>query len=110
VSPQHGVTEFLSVFDSDRSIYYDIETDLFITLDEGGNIRGVNPAFERVLGYREQDVIDKSLILFIDLQTMKQGVQRFNFLKRGGGDVVCQIVAWKYKHQQHYAIFRRCSA
>ena len=107
MSPRRGVTEFLEVFDSDKSIFFDIETDLLITLDDGGNIVRVNPAFERMLGYRECEVIDKSLILILDLQTMRQGEQKFNFLKRGGGEVACRIVAWKYKNRQHYAIFRR---
>ncbi len=105
---KHGVTEFLEVFESDRSVFYDIETDLLVTLNEGGDIIGVNPAFERVLGYREADVIDKSLILILSMPIASWNTPQIRFLKRGGGEVICQIVAWRYKWHQHYAIFRRC--
>lgn len=79
-----------------------------ITLNDGGDIIAVNPAFTKILGYAESDIINTSLITLLDLPMMKQGEQKFKFLKRGGGIVTCQIVAWKYKYQQHYAIFRRC--
>lgn len=88
-------------------MFFDLETDLLVTLDEGGNILRVNPAFEKVLGYREAEVIDKSLILILSLPILDWKTPQIRFLKRGGGEVVCKIVAWKYKNKQHYAIFRR---
>jgi PAS domain S-box-containing protein len=105
---KHGVTEFLEVFESDKSIFFDIETDLLVTLDEGGNILRVNPAFTRILGFSETDVMNQSLILFLSIPSLHLDTPQITFLKKGGGEVNCRIVAWKYKHHQHYAIFRRC--
>lgn len=108
MSQRRGVTDFLSVFESDKSIFFDIETDLLITLDDGGNINAINPAFERVLGYKRNDVIGRSLILYISMQSLNASPPRLCFLVRGGGEIVFSIAAWKYRNHQHYIIFRRC--
>lgn len=107
--PKHGVTEFLQVFESDKSIFFDIETDLMITLDGGGNVRRVNPAFERVLGYTERDVMGISLVTIISMRDIEIYAPLFVFLKKGGGLVTCQVVAWRTRNSQHYAIFRKVS-
>ncbi len=103
---KHGVTEFLEVFESDKSIFFDLETDLLLTLDDGGNIIDVNPAFEKILGYTERDVIGQSLIILISMKDL-DATKQFHFLKRGGGEVLYRVEAWRNRNHWHYAIFRR---
>lgn len=103
---KHGVTEWLQVFEDDRSIFFDLETDLLVAMDEGGNISDVNPAFEKVLGYSKSDVMGKSLIMFIASEDLSKTAPLLCFLRRGGGQVICQIIKWSYKKYHHYAIFR----
>ena len=105
---KHGVTEFLDVFQSDGTIFFDVETDLLVKLDGGGNIMRVNPAFEKELGYSERDVIGKNLIEIAAMRDLdKLDPKAFRLLHKGGGEVIVRVEAWKYHRYCHYAIFRK---
>ena len=64
---KHGVTDFLRIFEDVGTTFFDIETDLLVTLDEQGNISRTNPAFQRVLGYHEADVFGVALIRLVNV-------------------------------------------
>lgn len=105
--PRRGVTDFLSVFQSDGSIFFDVETDLLIKLDGGGNIMRVNPAFEKTLGYSEFDVIGKNLIEIAAMRDLsKLDPKAFRLLKKGGGELIVKVETWKYHNYCHYAVLR----
>lgn len=105
---KRGVTDFLEVFEGDSTIFFDIETDILVKLDGGGNILRVNPAFERVLGYSERDVIGKSLIEISAMHDLDQlDPKAFRLLRKNGGEVIVKVEKWKYHKYCHYAIFRR---
>lgn len=103
---KHGVTEFLSIFQGTGATFSDLEPDLLVVLDRNGAIKWVNPAFEKATGYTEYESIGRSLSFCISMTDLENMSPRFHFLKKGGGTVKCETVAWRYRNQQHYAIFR----
>jgi PAS domain S-box-containing protein len=108
VGKRRGVTDFLSVFQSDGAVFFDLETDILVKLNEYGNIVRVNPAFEKILGYSELEVIGKSLIEIASMRDLDQiDPKALRLLRKGGGEVVVKVEDWRYRKPYHYAIFRR---
>lgn len=104
-SKRRGVTDFLNIFKSVGATFFDIETDLLIVLDEVGNIKRVNPAFQRELGRPEHSILHCELIRLIhedDLATFIRSFdttlkpQPFRLLKREGGEVAVRLISFKF--------------
>ncbi len=116
---KHGVTEFLSVFNDVGIIFFDIESDLLVVLDEQGNIDRVNQAFERVLSLAEPDVLGESIIKLILIDDWSKFLNSFDDLKRGkafhllhkdAGLIKVQLVSYRFKRtdlgQRGYLVLR----
>lgn len=116
---KRGVTEFLRILTSDESTIVDLETDLCIVLDDGGNILRVNQAFERLLGRDEATVIRHGLIDFIhpdDLAAFlhsfdpARNIPSFRMLKFGHGELLVKLMPFKFRRvdgeQRGYIILR----
>lgn len=112
---KRGVTEYLQVFSDWRIAAFDLESDLIIGLDGDGNIQVVNPAFERVLGYREASVLHKPLIHFVSIRDLSRFIRifydrdkesRFNLLHCWTGEVTMQLVDYAFKPDWGLVILR----
>lgn len=117
--PKHGVTEFLNTLDSDFGILARIETDLWITVDESGNITRANPAFEKALGRPESEVLGHHFIIYIHPRDLEIFLHTFfeplpskifNFMRAGHGLYVVRLVAYHFEPtptgQRGFFIFR----
>ena len=109
---QHGVTEFLRTFSGDNQIFFDQELDLLIVLDANGNIKRVNPAFERVLGRAEAEVLGVPIVGLVHLADMAKSMHSFSLiksvypfrlLKKGSGAVLVELLAFKFKRMENDA-------
>ena len=97
---KHGVTEFLQIFESIGRQFFDLETDLLIVLDETGAIERVNPAFERITGYAESDVLRVPIIKIIDNRDWSKFLNSFSVknpepfrvLKKNSGTVEVRLI------------------
>jgi PAS domain-containing protein len=94
VSKRRGVTDFLSIFQDDRSIFFDAETDILIVLNDAGAIERVNPAFERLLNRPEASVLNLLLTHFMRIDN--QATDPIRFLKWGGGEIGVQLIAYRF--------------
>lgn len=111
---KRGVTEFLSAFQDVGITFFDIETDLLIVLDDRGNIARVNPAWERVTGYAESDVIGHGIAQFVSLDDLavflrsfsEKHPRPFRLLHHGGGTVACRLVAARFRAGRGYLVLR----
>lgn len=103
---RRGVTEYLVAFSDFGITAFDIETDLIIGLDKDGYIKRVNPAFERILGYRENSIINTMLIQYVSMNELavfiriffdKDQVTIFHLLHSWTGLVAVRLVDYKFK-------------
>lgn len=111
---KHGVTEFLQTFQDVGITFFDLETDLLVMLDDRGNIARVNPAWERVTGYAESDVIGHGIVQFVSIDDLavfmrsfsEKHSKPFRLLHYGGGVVVCRLVAARFRAGRGYLVLR----
>ncbi len=111
---QPGVTEFLRAFEDVGQQFFDLERDFLIVLDEHGNIARVNPAFERQLGYAEQDVLGRGLMHIIRVDDWAMFLRTFTsanppairLLCKAHGEVGVRMIAFRFKAQRGYLVFR----
>ena len=110
MTPQHGVTEFLRTFSGETQIFFDAELDLLIVLDANGNVKRVNPAFERVLGRDESEVLGVPIVGLVHLVDMAKfmhsfslikSVYPFRLLKKSSGAVLVELIAFKFKRMDN---------
>ncbi len=103
---KRGVTDFLRAFEDAGTIFFDAETDLLVVLDECGNVSRVNPAFEKVLGYEESQILHQEIIRFIYLDDLASFIRSFDtalkpaavrMLKRERGEVRVKLIAYRFK-------------
>lgn len=103
---RRGVTEYLQVFSDWRISAFDRETDLIIGLDGDGNIAVVNPAFQKVLGYREANVLHKPIVHFVSIRDLSKfirifydndGETSFRLLHAWTGEVSVRLVDRSFK-------------
>lgn len=113
---RHGVTEFLHIFEDVGATFFDIESDVLVVLDAQGNIERTNPAFERVIGYAESDVLGSELVHLVDTNDLAVFIKSFNWLpqpepfrmlRRGGGKVSMRLVAARFRGQRGYLVLRQ---
>lgn len=106
---RRGVTEFLQAFQDFGVTFFDLETDLLVTLAGNGSISRVNPAFERVLGYREPDILGSPLIQYVDITDMASFIrafynrdtdQPFRLLHRWTGVITVRLVAYRFREER----------
>ncbi len=106
MAKRHGVTEFLTVFSDIGTMFFDLERDLLVVLDEVGNISRVNPAFERLLERPEASVLGQELIRYVALDDLAKFIRSFDttqtattvrLLKRGQGEVAVTLIAYKFR-------------
>lgn len=94
---RRGVTDFLSVFQSDSQIFFDAETDLLICLDDHGCFLRVNPAFEKCLGYTESSMLGKPITAIMNPDDMHSTTNMPRLLHRGSGLVTVTLIDYRYK-------------
>jgi PAS domain S-box-containing protein len=83
-------------------------------LDEHGNLDRVNPAFERVLGYAESDVIGKGLMHIVRVDDWAAFLRTFTavepapvrLVRKGSGEVGVRMIAFRFKNQRGYLVLR----
>jgi PAS domain S-box-containing protein len=104
--PKHGVTEFLATFQDVGTTFFDIERDLLIVLDHDGNVERVNPAFEKVLGRTESEVLGQAIIRLVVMEDWAQFMHSFDYitraatfrlLHRDAGLVNVRLIAYRFK-------------
>ena len=112
---KHSVTEFLDAFRDYRVAAFDLETDLIIGLDKDGNIAVVNPAFEKVLGYREENMLHKPIVHFVSIHDLSKFIRifydrdyrtPFDLLHCWSGVVTVRLVAYQFAPMKGVVIFR----
>lgn len=111
---RRGVTEFLNVFQDVGTTFFDIESDLLVVLDGQGNIERVNPAFERMLGYSESDVLGMAIIRLVKMDDWAAFLRTFTstnpapvrLLCKGQGEIGVRLVACRFKTQRGYIALR----
>jgi PAS domain-containing protein len=112
---KRGVTEFLRAFEDVGQTFFDIESDLLIVLNEHGNIERVNPAFERALERKEAEVLGLGMMRLICIDDWATFLRSFTspdpppvrILKREQGEIVCRMIAFRFKNQRGFLAFRR---
>ncbi len=112
---RHGVTEFLRAFEDVGATFFDLETDILITLDEKGNIKRVNPSFERLLNRRERDVIGLGMMHLIRVDDWATFLRNFTsvnpppirLLKAEHGEIAVRLIAFRFKAQVGYLVLRK---
>lgn len=115
---RRGVTEFLSVFQDVGATFYDLETDLLITLDEQGGVERINAAFERTLGYREANIRGHALIEFVVVADMAKFIrsfseefpQPFRMLHSWTGIVTVRLIKCRFRNGRGFVILREVKA
>ena len=111
MSKRRGVTEFLTVFQSDSQIFFDAESDLLICLDANGCILRVNPAFERILGYSEASVLGTPISNLMLADDLKSTSNMPRLLHKGAGLVTVSMIDYRYKNtdagKRWYLILRQ---
>ena len=112
---RHGVTDFLVIFQDVASTFFDLETDLLVTLDEDGNISRVNPAFQKLLGYHEADVFGLALIRLVDVNDWAKFIKAFNsheaqpfrLLCSVSGEITVRLIAARFRNGKGYLVLRK---
>lgn len=103
---KRGVTDFLNTLESDSQILFEAEPDIMIVLDAQGNIKRVNPAFERALNRHEHEVLGLPIVALVHIQDMarfirafstESGAGPFRMLRRNSGAVEMVLVAFKFR-------------
>ncbi len=98
---KRGVTTFLKAFNTNAQKFYEMSTDILITLDARGNIIEVNPAFETELGRAKHEVINTPIVYLIHEMDMAKfirscsiinGRQPFRLLKKKNGCVEVDMI------------------
>lgn len=115
MAKRHGVTEFLRVFEDVGATFFDIETDLLIVLDGQGNIERVNPAFERITGYSESDVLGQGIIRLVKMEDWAVFLRTFTavtpapfrMLRKFEGEIAVRLMACRFKQQRGFIVLRR---
>ena len=113
-----GLTTFLHAFEDVGTTFFDIECDLLIVLDEHGNIERVNPAFERLLGRKESEVLGQGMMHLVRIDDWATFLRSFTspdpppvrLLKREQGEIVVRMIAFRFKGQRGFLAFRRMRA
>ena len=72
-----GVTQYLKVFSSIVSTFFDLEVDLLIVLDEHGDILRVNPAFIKTLRRREAEVLHQGIARYVAEEDLAKFLHAF---------------------------------
>ena len=108
----------MRVFEDVGATFFDIETDLLIVLDENGDIERVNPAFTRVLGYSESEVLRVQLLrlipsndwsAFLNAFTAPQP-KAFRVMCKEQGEVTVRLVAVRFRAMRGFIVLRRVIA
>jgi PAS domain-containing protein len=115
VSKRRGVTDYLDVFQSIGTMFFDLETDLLIVLDEQGNIDRVNPMFERLLGRMEIEVLGMAIIRLVHVDDLAKFLKSFTqlqpepirLLRHPDGEIAVRFIACRFKAQRGFIILRR---
>ena len=115
-----GVTKYLTILDSDHAVLFDLEPHLLVVLDKAGNIVRVNRAFEDVVGYTRYQIcgVGVGLSRFIVMDDIIRFIRSFDhpgenqanmfrFSHHGGGETVCCLIRWQYRHGRSYMVMRR---
>lgn len=100
---KRGVTEFLNVFEGIGATFYDISPDALIVLSDKGIVERVNPAFEKMTGYAEQDVTGKMITQIITFDGRDDPIR---LLHRGDGEIKCRVVASRFRGDKVYLVLR----
>lgn len=87
---------------------------MLIVLDDHGDIARVNPAFERVTGYAESDIIGHGIAQFVSIDDLAVFLRSFSekhpppfrLLHLGGGVVGCRLVAARFRAGRGYLVLR----
>jgi PAS domain S-box-containing protein len=112
---KHGVTEFLRVFEDTTTVFFNIETDLLVVLDENGDINRVNPAFTRNLGYEETDVLRMPIIRLVRSEDWSAFLNAFTapepkpfrMLHQGEGEITVRLIAVRFKSGRGFIVLRK---
>lgn len=112
---RHGVTEFLSVFHDVGRVFFDLETDLLVVLNERGEIYDCNPAVERELNRPRSSVLGVPLARFIDDGDLLEFIQEFykpqnrlfRLLRRESDDIRVRLIASRSQDEFGYIVLRR---
>jgi len=115
VPRDRGVTAFLRAFEDVGRTFFDIESDLFIVLDEHGNIERVNPAFERALDRKEAEVLGLGMIRLICIDDWAMFLRSFTspnpppvrLLRKESGEIAVRMIAFRFKGQRGFLAFRQ---
>jgi PAS domain-containing protein len=116
---KHGVTEFLQTFQDVGTTFFDIERDYLIVLDGEGNIKRVNPAFEKGLKRDESSVLKQGIIRLVLMDDWAKFMHSFDpiqhetifrMLRAEQGVVSVRLIAYRFRRvgeEQHgYLILR----
>src|SRR5512139_930436 len=96
-------------------MFFDLETDLLVTLDENGNISRVNLAFQQVLGYYEADVFGVGFIRLVDVDDWAKFIRAFNtpesqpfrLLHNVSGEISVRLIAARFRNGKGYLVLRK---
>lgn len=98
---QRGVTDFLRILESDKSIFSDMETDLWVKLDTHGEICWVNRSFEKRLDRKLIEMIGRPLIVIVYADDIVKFIKAFynpkksepfRLLHKGYGVVTVKLI------------------
>jgi PAS domain S-box-containing protein len=71
IQERKHAAEALRLSEQRFQIFAESATDAIISIDEEGKIFYLNPEFEKIFGYRIQEIIGKSITFLIDTQEMQ---------------------------------------
>ncbi len=106
MTTRRGVTQFLKVFEGDSQIFFDAEIDLLIVLDAQGNIKRVNPSFERTLHRPEREVLGLPIVALVHVDDMAKFIRSFSLMTstypfrllcKDAGSVLVDLMAFRFR-------------
>lgn len=109
MATKRGVTDFLRAFENTGAVFFDLEVDILIELDEQGNVSRVNDAFERELARTQASVVRCELIRLIHEDDLAAFIRSFDttleaqpirLLRRESGTVTVKLIAYTFKRTE----------
>jgi PAS domain S-box-containing protein len=115
---RHGVTTFLSAMADDNSTIIELMPDLVIVIDHDGNIRKVNSAFERTLGYKRSEMYGSGIARIVVVEDLSNFIkafsefvpsdpQPFRLYHKDYGVVAFKLIKWAHRRGRSFIFLRR---
>lgn len=112
---RHGVTQFLELFNDVGRVFFDLESDLLIVVNEHGEIFDCNPATERELNRAKAEMLSVPFMRFFYDGELLDFVQEFykprgrcfRMLRRESGEIQVRLIAFRSYRDYGYIVLRR---